>query len=84
MRVFAEHGDSLSQAISYAEHLFAQKGTISLLTGHKSKGLEFDDVYWLDPGLVDITSEQEANLAYVIQTRSKNKLTMLDSSQVIW
>ena len=74
MRVFAEHGDSLGQAISYAEHLFAQKGTISLLTGHKSKGLEFDDVYWLDPDLVDITTEQDANLAYVITTRSKNKL----------
>jgi len=84
MRVFAEHGDSLGQAISYAEHLFAQKGTISLLTGHKSKGLEFDSVYWLDPGLVDITVEQDANLKYVIQTRSKNKLTMIDSENVKW
>jgi superfamily I DNA/RNA helicase len=84
MTVFAEHGDSLGQAISYAEHLFAQKGTISLLTGHKSKGLEFDDVYWLDPGLVDTTTEQDANLAYVITTRSKNKLTMIDSSSVLW
>ena len=84
MTVFAEHGDSLGQAISYAEHLFAQKGTISLLTGHKSKGLEFDNVFWLDPDLVDITTEQDANLAYVITTRSKNKLTKNDSSSITW
>lgn len=83
LRVFAEHGDSLSQAISYAEHLFAQKGTISLLTGHKSKGLEFDEVYFLDDHLLD-DSEQDLNLRYVIQTRSKNKLVNIDSSGLTW
>jgi ATP-dependent exoDNAse (exonuclease V) beta subunit len=83
MRVFAEHGDTLSTAISYAEHIFAQTGTIRLLTGHKSKGLEFDNVYFLDPHLVNGT-EQDMNLRYVIQTRSQNKLTMLDSSSILW
>jgi hypothetical protein len=84
MRVFAEHADTLSGAISYAEHIFAQKGTIRLLTGHKSKGLEFDNVFWLDPGLVDTTREQDANLAYVITTRSQNSLTLLDSMGIVW
>ena len=84
MRVFAEHADSLSGAISYAEHIFAQKGTIRLLTGHKSKGLEFPNVFWLDPGLVDTAREQDANLAYVITTRSQNNLTLLDSSGIVW
>lgn len=84
MRVFAEHADSLGGAISYAEHIFAQRGTIRLLTGHKSKGLEFDNVFWLDPGLVNIDHEQDANLAYVITTRSQNNLTMLDSSSIVW
>jgi superfamily I DNA/RNA helicase len=83
MRVFAEHGATLSTAISYAEHIFAQTGTIRLLTGHKSKGLEFDNVYFLDPHLLSNT-EQDYNLRYVIQTRSQNKLTELDSSGIIW
>lgn len=84
MRVFAEHAETLSGAISYAEHIFAQTGTIRLLTGHKSKGLEFDNVFWLDPGLCDISRDQDANLAYVITTRSQNSLTMLDSSGITW
>ena len=83
MRVFADHGNSLGSALSYAEHLFAQQGTIRLLTGHKSKGLEFPNVYWLDPGLCD-NREQDRNLAYVIITRSENKLNMVDSSSILW
>ena len=83
MRVFADHGHDLGQMVSYAEHLFAQQGSIKLLTGHKSKGLEFDNVFWLDPELCD-HREQDRNLAYVITTRSQNKLTMLDSSQILW
>lgn len=83
MRVFAEHAETLSQAISYAEHIFAQNGTIRLLTGHKSKGLEFDHVYFLDEYLLD-DREQDLNLRYVIQTRSQNKLTMIDSDHIVW
>lgn len=83
MRVFADHGSTLSSAVSYAEHLFAQQGTIRLLTGHKSKGLEFPNVYWLDPDLCD-SREQDRNLAYVITTRSSNSLTLLDSSSILW
>ncbi len=83
MRVFADHGDTLGTAISYAEHIFAQTGTIRLLTGHKSKGLEFDNVYFLDPWLLSET-EQDKNLRYVIQTRSQNSLTMLDSKSILW
>lgn len=83
MRVFADHGATLGAAVSYAEHLFAQQGTIRLLTGHKSKGLEFDTVYWLDPHLCD-DREQDLNLMYVIITRSQNKLMLLDSSTILW
>jgi superfamily I DNA/RNA helicase len=49
LRVFAEHGDTLSAAVAYAEHLFKSQGTIQLLSGHKSKGLEWNTVYHLDP-----------------------------------
>lgn len=83
MRVLCEHGDSLGSAISYAEHIFAQTGTIRLLTGHKSKGLEFDNVFWLDPWLCS-ESEQDLNLRYVITTRSQNSLMMLDSKGIRW
>ena len=83
IRIFAEHGETLSSAISYAEHIFAQTGTIRLLTGHKSKGLEFETVYFLDDHLLDNT-EQDDNLRYVIQTRSQNNLIMLDSSRILW
>jgi UvrD/REP helicase N-terminal domain len=84
MRVLVEHGDSLGAAISYADHIFKQSGTIRLLTGHKSKGLEFERVYWLDPHLLDLTSDQDMNLKYVIQTRSQNFLTEVDSDAISW
>lgn len=83
MRVFADHGETLGTAISYAEHLFKQTGTIRLLTGHKSKGLEFENVYFLDPWLLS-DSEQDKNLRYVIQTRSQNSLITLDSKSIVW
>ena len=83
MRVFASHGSSLSTAISYAEHLFAQKGTIRLMTGHKAKGLEFETVYFLDPWLCR-EEEQDQNLRYVIQTRSMDKLFEINSRDIRW
>lgn len=83
MKVFASHGNSLGQAITYAEHLFKQTGSIKLMTGHKSKGLEFDDVIHLDPFLCT-QSEQDKNLRYVISTRSKNKLTEISASDIRW
>jgi superfamily I DNA/RNA helicase len=83
MRVFAEHGTDLGQAIRYAEHLFNQSGTIRLMTGHKSKGLEFDTVYILDSWLLS-EEEQDLNLRYVMQTRSKDKLYEIDSVNINW
>lgn len=83
MRVFAKLSDSKSQAIAYAEHLFAQKGSIRLMTGHKSKGLEFDTVYHLDPHLCD-NGLQDRNLRYVISTRSKDRLFEINSSSIKW
>ena len=53
------------------------------MTGHKSKGLEFPDVYHLDPYLLSDTS-QDRNLRYVISTRSSNNLTEIDSDRIKW
>lgn len=83
MRVFANVGNTLGQAINYAKHLFEQRGSIRLLTGHKSKGLEWDTVYHLDGWLLG-EDEQDLNLRYVISTRSKNRLVEINSRDIQW
>lgn len=83
LRVFAERGSNLGQAIAVAEHTLKQAGSIRLMTGHKSKGLEFDTVYLLDPWLCR-DDEQDMNLRYVMQTRSKDKLFEIDSERIKW
>lgn len=83
MRVFAAYGQTLGQAIATAEHIFAQKGSIKLLTGHKAKGLEFESVYHLDPWLIG-QHEQDQNLHYVISTRSMDRLVEVNSKDIRW
>lgn len=83
MRVFASFGQTLGQAVVYADHLFSQQGTIHLLTGHKAKGLEWPTVYHLDPWLLG-ESEQELNLAYVIQTRAMESYYEIESKEIRW
>jgi DNA helicase II / ATP-dependent DNA helicase PcrA len=85
MRVFAEHGTTLDLAIRYAEHLFAQTGTILLSTIHKAKGLEWSNVIHLDPWLVrKQPTDQNKNLDYVASTRSSDSLTEIDSGDIEW
>lgn len=82
MRVFAEHGKNLGQAIRYAEHLFAQdNGQLHFTTGHKAKGLEYPTVIHLDSWLLS-ESEQDRNLEYVISTRSSDQLYTVNSNDV--
>lgn len=91
LRVFAEFGANLFEAISYAEHLFSSAGTIKLMSGHKAKGLETDDVIHLDPWRIPSKFacmaadagdhsklDQELNLRYVIETRWKKRLFLAD------
>ena len=49
------------------------------MSGHKSKGLEFDIVFHLDPWRIRTNLEgealaQELNCRYVIETRPKQEL----------
>lgn len=76
--IFIDQGSTLGEAIAYAEHLFNSQGPIMLMTGHKAKGLEFDDVFVLNRDLIRTDEGQEKNLLYVIQTRSKNTLTYIN------
>ena len=84
MRVFARNGQTLQGAIAWAESLFAQKGNVQFLTGHKAKGLEFDLVFHLNPHLIRLEEEQERNLRYVITTRSKDTLYEIDEREIRW
>jgi Superfamily I DNA and RNA helicases len=81
LRVFAGFGPTLGAAIAYCEKLFAAHGPIQLLSGHKSKGLEWPTVFHLDPHRIPSpwskdgeALEQEYNLKYVIETRFKENL----------
>lgn len=84
LTIFADFGDTLGGAIAYAEHIFSAHGLIQLLSGHKSKGLEWDVVYHLDPWRIPgkfangpEEQEQEANIRYVIETRPKKILNLV-------
>lgn len=89
LRVFARFGDTLGGAIAYATHLFAGRGAIQLLSGHKSKGLEWNTVYHLDPWRIPSRfaetleeKDQEANLRYVISTRAREELYLIDLDNI--
>jgi len=81
MRIFATSSRTLSEAIARAEFVLRQDGPITLITGHKAKGLEWDTVYHLDPWLIN-SGEQEDNLKYVIQTRAKEAYYEVDSKAI--
>jgi DNA helicase-2/ATP-dependent DNA helicase PcrA len=85
LRVFAEVTPTLGAAIAHAEALFSSEGPVELLSGHKSKGLEWNHVFHLDPWRVPSQFarspeelNQEANLEYVITTRAKQTLTLIN------
>ena len=79
LMLFAEQGQELGDAIAYAEHIFASQGPIMLMTGHKSKGLEFNNVFILDQHLIR-DEGQDRNLRYVMQTRTKDTLTYINTA----
>jgi DNA helicase II / ATP-dependent DNA helicase PcrA len=60
---------------------------LTLCTGHKSKGLEWNHVFWLEKGLIpskyatrDWMLKQENNLSYVITTRARHHLSFIELS----
>lgn len=80
--------DSFEIRASIIELLNADYGDITLATGHRAKGLEWDNVYHLDswrvPSKHATTPEalqQEKNLAYVITTRAKQTLTYINMNE---
>lgn len=88
LRIFIGRAETLGGAILYAEHLMSTTGPIKMMTGHKSKGLEFPNVFILDRGLLRINEEdsaknQDRNLLYVMQTRAQENLTYVTSERFV-
>lgn len=80
LRIFARHGDTLRDIMGYAEYLCNVSGPIKMMTGHKSKGLEFPNVFILDKHLLRLQEgSQDRNLLYVMQTRAQSVLTYIES-----
>jgi ATP-dependent DNA helicase UvrD/PcrA len=82
MRIFMSQGTNLGEALAYAQHMVAMHSPLKMMTGHKAKGLEFDNVFFLDSFLIG-TDEQESNLRYVISTRAKETLTYVNSDDMV-
>lgn len=80
IRIMIEKTRTLGDAIAYLEHILSRDGRIYLMTGHKSKGLEFDRVWFLDQQLCNIEHAQDANIKYVIETRAKESLSYVTSN----
>lgn len=86
LRVLTQGRATLKEAILYAEDLFKRDGPIQLLSGHKAKGLEWETVLHLDPWRIPSPRaregteeyEQELNVRYVIETRFKEELFLVD------
>jgi len=79
MTVFLDQGETLGDAILYAEHICNSQGPIKLSTIHKAKGLEWDNVFILDKELINLEEGQERNLMYVAITRAKMNLFYVNS-----
>lgn len=75
---------TVRELVNELDNLFAKdSGLVTLATGHKAKGLEWDTVLHLDPWRIpskwakkpdEIT--QENNLRYVLETRTKHTLIL--------
>lgn len=87
LRIFLDHGETLGAAHDYANHLMNSVGPVKLMTGHKSKGLEFPNVFILDRQLLRLNEEgaknQDRNLLYVMQTRAQKVLTYITTEGFI-
>lgn len=84
IRAVAENCVDRETLISAINDLFSrERGRVTLSTGHRSKGLEWETVIHLDPWRVpsrfaktEAAISQENNLRYVIETRTKNTLIL--------
>lgn len=80
--IFLEKAATLGDAINRIEEIARMSGRIKLMTGHRSKGLEFENVWFLDKQLLR-PKGQDLNLRYVIETRAKRVLRYVESEKLV-
>lgn len=78
IRVILDQTETLSQARAFFQSITSRTGRIKLMTGHKSKGLEFNRVWFLDRQLLQ-SKGQDLNIRYVIETRARESLFYVES-----
>lgn len=78
IRIFLEQAPNLAGAIMAARQVINASGRTDLCTGHKAKGNEWEEVFFLDHHLLS-DEEQDMNLEYVIATRSQKNLTFIST-----
>lgn len=93
--ISSSHAENAQEVMEELHQVFNNKiGSVVLSSGHKSKGLEWDTVYHLNPHLCPSryalrkadegdrsALEQELNLRYVISTRAKNRLVYITNEK---
>jgi len=86
--ISAKKPRTVAELIEELNSLFAKNnGQVILATGHKAKGLEWDNVVHLDPWRIPSKyakspseMKQENNLRYVLETRTKHTLILANLS----
>lgn len=81
MLIESNKTSTVEQLVETLRAIFSAEGKLIFATGHKSKGLEFNTVFHLDPWRIGVRKSadeveitQENNLRYVINTRAKREL----------
>lgn len=82
LKYLIHSSDTLGSAREMLKKMLNARGTIQLMTGHKSKGHEFKEVYFLNEELLS-DRDQDPNLRYVICTRSQDKLTYIHTDGLV-
>jgi len=85
-----EKDRTIPALLRWLEKMFDDKtGVLSLCTGHKAKGKEWDRVAILRPDLMPSKwakagwqADQEENLQYVVRTRTRDELYITESPEV--
>jgi superfamily I DNA/RNA helicase len=83
LNLFVEEAEDLKGAIEAAKRVEAMRGSVTFITGHKAKGQEWENVFFLNQHLCKEGQGQEDNLRYVICTRAKRSLTYIDSDDFV-
>lgn len=79
---FVKETTNLGEALELYNKIKTRKGSILLSTGHRSKGREWDRVWFLDQFLIG-DEDQERNVQYVIETRCRHALMYVTAESFV-